>query len=153
MDLTHERFGFGQESTLAEMLVDGLHECFLLEDERRKTKVKGETCIPVGTYKVELRTEGGMHKRYSTRFPNFHRGMIWIRHVPGFEYVYYHIGNDEGDTDGCPLNGRYPVVLPSGEFKVAESTAAYLAFAKKVYAAMDRGEEVWVTVRERNPLP
>ncbi len=38
--------------------------CYTLEDEQRVLKVKGETRIPAGTYKIELRREGGFHARY-----------------------------------------------------------------------------------------
>ena len=37
--------------------------CYTLEDERRALKVRGETRVPAGTYKIELRTEGGFHER------------------------------------------------------------------------------------------
>ena len=32
--------------------------CYTLEDERRALKVRGETRVPAGTYKIELRKEG-----------------------------------------------------------------------------------------------
>jgi hypothetical protein len=73
--------------------------------------------------------------------------------VPGFTYVYYHVGNKESDTDGCPLTGELPVMLPDGEFEVARSEKAYLAFYKKVIAAMDAGEQVFVEVKERQAAP
>ena len=38
--------------------------CYTLEDERRSIKVKGETRVPSGIYKLALRKEGGFHKRY-----------------------------------------------------------------------------------------
>lgn len=151
MNLTLERFGFGHDSTLGELLVDGIHEGFTLEDERRRVKVQGETCIPVGRYRILLRSEGGMDQRYRVRFPTLHRGMLWLQNVFNFSWVYLHIGNDEGDTDGCPLVGRVPVVLPDGEFGVASSTDVYVALYRQVIAAMDAGEEVWIDVTERGP--
>ena len=153
MEITVERFGLGTDSTLGELRVDGLHHGFTLEDERRRTKVHGETCIPVGRYAVRLRAVGELHRKYAARFPDVHRGMLWLQEVPGFQWIYLHIGNDEGDTDGCPLVGRFPVVLPDGEFKVAESTVSYLALYRKAVEAMDRGEGVFVTIQEREPLP
>jgi hypothetical protein len=153
MQIIHERFAFGQDSTLAEILMDGLHECFALEDERRLTKVHGETCIPVGTYEIKLRAEGGMHERYRARFPDLHRGMLWLQDVPGFQWVYYHIGNRHPETLGCPLTGDLPVILPDGEFEVARSEVAYRRFYAKVLAALDSGAQVFTTVREREPHP
>lgn len=151
MEITLERFGFGRDSTLGELRVDGLHECYTLEDERRRVKVQGETCVPAGRYPLRFRTEGGLHAKYKARFPNLHRGMLWLQNVPGFSWVYLHIGNDEAETDGCPLVGRVPVILPDGEFKVASSTEAYLAFYGRVAGAMGRGEEAVLEIKERGP--
>jgi len=52
--------------------------CYTLEDERRVLKVKGETRVPAGTYKIELRKEGGFHARYDKKYPGIHRGMLHI---------------------------------------------------------------------------
>lgn len=80
--------------------------CLTLEDiEREGAKVFGSTAIPRGVYELGLRTEGAMHPKYAQRFPAWHRGMIWLQDVPGFEYVYLHIGNTARDTLGCVLLG------------------------------------------------
>lgn len=77
-----------------------------LEDMMRDEKVYGETAIPAGTYKLELRNEGSKTKHYAKRFPKMHKGMIWLRDVPNFTYVYIHIGNFPQDTEGCILVGE-----------------------------------------------
>ena len=41
--------------------------CYTLEDERRVLKVRGETRVPAGTYKIELRNEGGFHQKYTKK--------------------------------------------------------------------------------------
>jgi hypothetical protein len=92
-----------------------------LEDGAREHKVAGETRIPAGEYQLELRTEGGMHARYSARY-SWHRGMIWLRRVPLFEWVYIHPGNTPADTLGCILVGLGRD--PEGE-RIANSRAAY----------------------------
>lgn len=76
-----------------------------LEDPRRRHKVHGETRIPAGRYELRLRNEGGMTQRYAARFPDIHKGMIWLQDVPYFEWVYIHIGNTARDTEGCILVG------------------------------------------------
>jgi len=79
--------------------------CYTLEDEHRDTKVMHETRIPAGTYKLELRTEGGFHSRYKKKY-SFHEGMIWVKDVPGFEYILWHVGNLDSDTSGCLILGN-----------------------------------------------
>ena len=75
---------------------------FTLEDEFRKEKVKHETRIPAGTYAIEFRTEGGFHERYLKKYKSpFHRGMLHLQDVPGFEYILIHSGNHDGHTSGC----------------------------------------------------
>ncbi len=147
MNLEVRRYAFGDDSTLSKIDIDGEPECFGLEDERRTMKVKGETCIPPGRYEIKLRTEGGMHARYAERFPEIHKGMLWFQDVPGFTYIYFHIGNRDDHTDGCILTGTVPVILPDGEFEVARSKDAYLALYAKVIEALEDGA-VWVHITE-----
>ena len=79
---------------------------YTLEDEYRKEKIMSETRVPAGTYNVTLRTEGGFYQDYTERFgSDFNKGMLWVRDVPGFEYILIHIGNTDEDTSGCLLVG------------------------------------------------
>lgn len=149
-----ERYGFGRDSTLGALHIaeDGREPvplCFTIEDERRRVKVPGETCIPTGIYEIGYRTEGGMHERYSQRFSGLHRGMLHLQNVPDFEWVYLHIGNDDDDSRGCPLLVTTPIVTPSGEFYGGQSTDAYRQVYQLVAAALDTGEDVVIAVTER----
>ncbi len=110
MELLLARYSSDENATLGLIFVEGSGngwdlKCFTCEDEYRQDKIRGETRIPAGRYEVTLRTEGGMHGRYGARFPQMHHGMLWIRNVPDFEWIYFHIGNDEDDTYGCVLWG------------------------------------------------
>ena len=78
---------------------------YTLEDEYREEKEMHETRIPAGTYNVTLRTEGGFHQRYVTKYGDMHKGMLWVRDVPGFEYILIHTGNTDEHTSGCLLLG------------------------------------------------
>ena len=79
----------------------GTFLAYTLEDEQRDVKVWGETRIPAGTYKLKLRTEGGFHSRYLAKYSaDFHKGMIWVQDVPGFEYILWHTGNTDEHTAG-----------------------------------------------------
>ena len=68
MKVLLERFGFGRNSTLGALWLDTELVGFVIEDERRKAKVLGETCIPAGTYSLAFRHEGGFHERYAKQF-------------------------------------------------------------------------------------
>jgi hypothetical protein len=78
---------------------------YTLEDEYREEKEMHETRIPAGTYNITLRTEGGFHQRYVTKYGDMHKGMLWVRDVPGFEYILIHTGNTDEHTSGCLLLG------------------------------------------------
>jgi hypothetical protein len=68
----------------------------------------GKGPIPAGIYSVRLRTFGEFNTRYALRFPAFHRGMLEICDVPGFDAVLAHCGNSFVDTHACLLVGmRY----------------------------------------------
>lgn len=121
------------ETTIGKMVIDFREPvCWWLEDQRQAQKVYGETRIPAGTYSLGLRAHGGFHRRYSERFSDFHQGMIEVLDVPGFTDVLMHIGNEEHETDGCPLSGLWPVVSRNQIERVDQSTAAYKLFYDRV---------------------
>lgn len=145
MELLLRRQKTQPDHTHGDLFVRGAWECHTLEDEYRINKVYGETRIPSGRYLIELRTEGGMHGRYKERFAPLHRGMLWLRGVPNFEFVYIHIGNDDEDTDGCILVGK----TRSGD-KILRSAEAYTELYTSVVAAMDSGEVVWIIIQDED---
>ena len=148
LELELWRYSGGNDATLGMLMAQRRLTwemlCFTCEDEHRALKVMGETRIPAFRYRLELRTEGGMHERYSARFGKWHKGMIWIRGVPNFTFAYLHIGNDEGDTDGCPLVGTYRNEVSR---TVGQSTTAYKAIYPEICEAI-RGEGARLTIRD-----
>jgi hypothetical protein len=84
-----------ENSTIGELLIDGKFECFTLEDKERDVKIKGETAIPRGAYKVII--------NQSNRFK---RLLPLLIDVDNFEGVRIHAGNTNHDTEGCILVGR-----------------------------------------------
>jgi len=119
--------------------------CYTIEDEQRDVKVWGETRIPAGTYKLKLRTEGGFHNRYVSKYGGWHKGMIWVQDVPGFEWILWHTGNSDESTAGCLILGSNQTEnITNKDGFVGSSVVAY----KKVYPgiadAIESGEEVTV---------
>ena len=118
--------------------------CYTIEDEQRDVKVWGETRIPAGTYQLELRTEGGFHNRYKSRYA-FHKGMIWVKDVPGFEYILWHTGNTDEHTAGCLVlgNSQESNIVKKDGF-VGYSRDAYAFVYPRVAAAIKSGIRVSV---------
>jgi hypothetical protein len=115
--------------------------CYTLEDEYREEKVMHETRIPAGTYKITLRKVGGFHGRYEKKYGDMHKGMLWVRDVPGFEYILIHTGNTDEHTSGCLLVGN------SSDYKgfIGSSVDAYKRVYPGVAEALEKGEDVNIT--------
>jgi hypothetical protein len=114
--------------------------CYTLEDEYRSTKVRGETRVPAGTYKLELRTEGGFHARYTKKYGGMHKGMLHVTKVPGFEWILIHTGNTDEHTAGCLLVGdsQENNALVKDGF-IGKSTAAYKRIYPDIARAIQKG--------------
>ena len=118
---------------------------YSLVDEYREEKKYGETRIPNGTYKLDLRKEGGYHQKYSKRFPDIHIGMLHVLNVPGFEYILIHCGNTDEHTAGCLLVGdsQENNQITKDGF-IGKSTQAYKRIYPRIAEAIERGEEVTI---------
>tara|TARA_B100001778_G_scaffold331862_1_gene337046 strand:+ start:1288 stop:1767 length:480 start_codon:yes stop_codon:yes gene_type:complete len=147
MKLEVIRFSSQKDSTLG-MVFDVTNGrkflCFTLEDEARKTKIKGETRIPSGVYTLGLRTEGGFNARYAKKFGSMHKGMIHVLDVPGFEYILWHVGNDDEDTMGCLLLGDTSQQNITKEGFIGASTDAYKRIYPPIANAIASGQSVRV---------
>ena len=120
--------------------------CYTLEDEYREDKVAGETRIPAGTYRVTLRTTGGFHGRYVKKYGDMHKGMLWVRDVPNFEYILIHTGNNDSHTAGCLLVGdSQQANFGSSDGMVGSSVNAYKRIYPPIAEALEQGQEVTIT--------
>ena len=148
MKLEVLRFSSGEDSTSGLLFDISNGREFLaytLEDEYRDSKKYGETRIPAGIYKIQLRTVGGFHAKYSTRFYDIHKGMLHIVDVPGFEYILIHCGNTDEHTHGCLLVGdtQNNNMVEEDGF-IGRSTAAYKRIYAPIAKALEQGEEVTI---------
>ncbi len=137
MRIRVNRFSSTDDATLSIITINGIFECFGLEDEYRLKKVAQETRIPAGIYKVEVRDFGGKDAKYRKRFPSMHQGMLWVRDVPNFEHVLIHIGNWEKDTAGCLLVGKG--CMSGDDYSLSSSRQAYLELYQKVITSALNG--------------
>jgi len=103
------------------MYVDGVYECYTLEDVvRNGTKVLGKTAIPIGEYKLIV-----------DKSVRFKQDMPHILDVPNFTGVRIHAGNTSADTEGCILVGTS---WNGGDF-IGNSKIAYKKFFDKLKKA------------------
>jgi hypothetical protein len=130
MNLRLHRQPSDDNRTHGDLTVDGVWECFTLEDCVRPEKIHGKTAIPAGTYAITLETS-----------PRFGPDTLTVNNVDGFTGVRIHAGNTENDTEGCPLVGRTRT-----ETGIGESRAALAELKGKVKAALLEGEDVWLEI-------
>jgi hypothetical protein len=119
MVITVKRLYKTDNSVIGEMLIDGIFECFTLEDAERPVKIKGETAIPKGTYRVIINESN-----------RFKRLLPLLIDVPNFEGVRIHSGNSNHDTEGCILVGQ-----TRNKNYIGQSRKAFDKLFKKMQAA------------------
>lgn len=153
MKLEVKRFGDNGETTLGALYIDGILECFTVEDQQQATgtKIMGETRVPEGTYEVSLRREGGFHAKYTKRYGSMHKGMLCIHNAPNwklknngieFQYILIHTGNTDDHTMGCLLVND---AVSAATYTGSSSVNAYKDFYPKVAKILDAGGKVSIT--------
>ena len=146
MKLDVIRTQFGKDATNGLLYVNGVFECYTLEDQYQAVKVMHETCIPEGEYKIIFRKVGGFHSKYTKRYGNMHYGMLWLQDVPGFEYILIHTGNTDEHTSGCLIVGdsQENNQLMKNGF-IGKSVQAYKRIYAPIAEVLENGEEVTIT--------
>jgi hypothetical protein len=131
-----------KQTTISDVLIDGVFFCYGLEDADRglqqnepidviKTKkVFAQTAIPAGRYEVIV--------NFSNRFQQY---MPLLLNVPGFEGVRIHPGNVATNTEGCLLLGQ-----TEGTDFIGNSRMAYRSFLPKL-RAVEKKEKIFITFK------
>src|SRR6185369_1457697 len=106
MQITLDRFSDNGDSTLGLLFIDNKFFSFSLEDEYRKVKVPGETCIPEGLYELKIqKTDTPLTIKHRAAYGPWFKYHIEITGIPNFQGVYIHSGSDDSHTEGCLLLG------------------------------------------------
>lgn len=127
---------------------------FTCEDTHRDVKVKGETRIPAGTYELKIRKEDTpltiKHRTYYGAWFKYH---IEITAIPNFTGVYFHAGNDEGDTAGCVLVGNTLNNHKAIQGKPLNSSIdGTRRFYAVVYPHLEAGGKAFIEIRNESAL-
>jgi len=120
-------------ATQGVLSLDGVHICYTLEDVVREVpgvpverwKIKAETAIPAGIYRLSLENSG-----------RFGPDTLTINNVPGFVAIRMHGGNTAANTEGCPLLGLERV----GTNGVRDCAKAVALVKQLTRDALARGE-------------
>ena len=107
----------------------GLTDTMSLE-EIKKIKIKGNTCIPYGTYNVTI-----------TYSPRFKKNLPLLNDVKGFDGIRIHSGNKPQDTEGCLLPGFNKV-----KGQVIDSRVTTDKLIAQIQQALNKGEKVTITI-------
>ena len=107
----------------------GLTDTMSLE-EIKKIKIKGNTCIPYGTYNITI-----------TYSPRFKKNLPLLNNVKGFDGIRIHSGNKPQDTEGCLLPGFNKV-----KGQVIDSRVTTDKLIAQFQQALNKGEKVTITI-------
>ena len=154
--ITLVRFMHDKETTLGLLYLGDTFVCYTLEDTYRPVKIRKETRIPAGTYPINFRISdppSGLTQKYRERknLQGIFTHHLEVKNVPNFDYVYLHIGNDHGDTDGCILlaNG---ISANTIHRSIISSEKAYIGFYQKVRKLLEQGENVRIIIHDEDWL-
>lgn len=142
MEIRVKRKNFTDVSTISEVYIDGVWECYMIEDKDRQRqengvifswskdlKIERKTAIPYGKYEVAITFSG-----------RFQKPLPLLMNVPNFEGIRIHSGNTAEDTEGCLLPGTHKNIN-----MVINSRVAFNALFKKIKEALKK-EKVYVVI-------
>ena len=142
MELELKRSVKTNKSTIGELTVNGVFECFILEDKDRGLrkdmpiselivmKIKTRTAIPTGRYEIVV--------SFSDKFQKM---LPLLLDVPAFAGIRIHPGNTDANTEGCLLPGK-----TKSPDMIGSSRVAFTALFDKIKAALQR-EKIFITVK------
>lgn len=105
-------------------------------------KVKHQTAIPTGTYKIVMNIVSGTFVK-KQKYKDFCGGKLpRLSYVKGFSGILMHAGIDQDSSSGCIILGENKVVG-----KVINSWETFKRVYNLLKAASDRGEAITLTVQ------
>lgn len=140
----------GKQYQIGHLYVDGIYMCDTIEDIDRgltadmplqlimKIKVKKQTAIPRGKYRVLMNR---VSPKFSAKpyYWQFCRGKVpYLVNVPGFEGILIHMGATQNSSAGCIIVGMNTVVG-----RVTSSQECFERLYKKMLTAND---DIWIEI-------
>lgn len=142
MEIEVKRIIKSDTSTIGEIYINGIKECYCIEDKDRgltdsmseeeikSKKIHGITAIPSGRYNVVI--------SFSNRFQKYLPELIGVK---GFAGIRIHSGNTSADSEGCILPG----LTKTTDF-VGNSVKAFTSLFSKM-KAVEKKEKIYITIK------
>lgn len=127
MKLELKRVAIKEKYIIGKLYIDGSYFCDTLEDPIREVKIKHETAIPFGTYKIIM----DVSKRFKKRMP-------LLLDVPNFAGVRIHSGNTVEHTSGCILVGKNTI---KGQLTDSRK------YTSELYAKLEAGKSITIEIK------
>ena len=145
MNIIVNRFTESKTCTIGNLIINENPYAMTLEDVYRDGfKIKHKTAIPPGKYEIKLREVSGMAARYNAKY-DWHQGMLELRGVPNYTYVYIHPGIHEDHSSGCILVSD-GLSIHGSSYRLKGGIEAYKAISLLCYECFDNREPVFITV-------
>ncbi len=152
MKLKLVRSYLGSKYSIGHLYINGQYFCDTIEDidrcltskmtteEINKRKVKHETAIPYGTYRITMKV---VSPKYSAKEKYKFTGgrMPRLLSVPGFEGILIHPGTTQEDSSGCLIVG-----LNKQVGKVVDSFATFTKLWNTLEKANKKGELISIEI-------
>lgn len=107
-----------------------------------KIKVKHQTAIPTGTYKIVMNIVSGTFSK-KQKYKDFCSGKLpRLSYVKGFSGILMHAGIDQDSSSGCIIVGENKQVG-----KVINSWETFKKVYRLLKAAADRSETITLTIQ------
>lgn len=136
MRLELTRLEIDKDATIGQLKINGEWFCWVLEDLVRAAKIKHQTAIPAGEYRVRL-----------SKSQRFGEVMPEILNVPEYTGIRIHPGNDAADTSGCPLVG-----MNRNGSKITDSRKAFDGLMRRM-TSIPSGEAITIKITQPQEWP
>lgn len=135
MKIKTVQFEKGIDYMISRVYVDGVYECYFMEDPLRDVKIHGITAIPRGTYEIVV-----------TMSDRFKKMLPLLLNVSNYRGVRIHKLNVATETEGCLGPGKRLGSL-DGKRAVLDSKNAFDALFLKINNALEKGEKVFIELK------
>ena len=147
LELTLRRNVRTNEATIGSLTFPDGTTFYTLEDLPNTPKIPGKTRVPAGRHRIRHRKVlSPKTKQYRNDF-NWFKWHLELQDVPGFTFIYIHIGNWARNTDGCILVG---MGADTEESMITNSGTAFREVYTRISNHLDSGSKVWITITDED---